>query len=45
MFSAAKPYYLLYIFDNMSLKNFIFQNYQHVTLKLKQMDIKKLLFA
>lgn len=44
MFSAAKPYDLLYIFNNTLLKKFIFQNYQYVTLKIKQMDIKKLLF-
>lgn len=45
MLSAAKHYDLLYIFNSMLLKKIIFQNYQRVTVKIKQMDIEKLLFA
>lgn len=34
-----------YIFNIVLLKKFIFQNYQCVTVKIKQTDIEKLLFA
>lgn len=45
MFSAAKPYDLLYIFDSLLLKYFLFQKHQHVILELKRTSIKQLLFS